>query len=55
MSDISGGGPLTNGHQLGWICADLDVTNYVAQVIDLTLKKCTFLPSSHIAGECKGG
>ena len=43
MSDTSERGPLTNGHQLGQICADLAVANYVAQVIDLTIKKCIFL------------
>ena len=41
--DTSGCGPFTNGHQLGWVCTDLAMANYVAQVIDLALKKCTFL------------
>ena len=43
MSDTSGRGPLTNSHQLGWVRMDLAMANYVAQVIDLALKKCTFL------------
>ena len=42
-SDTSGRGPFTNGHQLGWVHTDLAIANYVAQVIDLTLKKCIFL------------
>ena len=43
MLDTSGRGPFTNSHQLGWVCVDLAMANYVAQVIDLTLKKCIFL------------
>ena len=43
MSDTSGCGLFTNGHQLGWVRTDLAMANYVAQVIDLALKKCTFL------------
>ena len=43
MSDTSGLGPFTNGHQLGQIRMDLAIANYVAQVIDLALKKCIFL------------
>ena len=43
MSDTSGCGPFMNGHQLGRVRTDLAMANYVAQVIDLALKKCTFL------------
>ena len=43
ISDTGGCGPFTNGRQLGWIRMDLAMANYVTQVIDLTLKKCTFL------------
>ena len=43
MSDTSGCGPFTNGHQLGRVHTDLAMANYVAQVINLALKKCTFL------------
>ena len=43
MSDASGRGPFKNGHQLGCVYMDLAMANYVAQVISLTLKKCTFL------------
>ena len=43
MSDTGGCGPFTNGHQLGWVHTDLAMANYVAQVIDLALKKCIFL------------
>ena len=43
MSDTSGCRPFMNGHQLGQVRMDLAIANYVAQVIDLTLKKCTFL------------
>ena len=43
MSHTRGGRPLTDGRQLGWVCSDLAMANYVAQVIDLALKKCTFL------------
>ena len=43
MSDTSKRGPLTNGWQLGQVRANLAMANYVAQVIDLALKKCTFL------------
>ena len=43
MSDSSGCGPLTNSCKLGWVCADLAMANYMAQIIDLSLKKCTFL------------
>ena len=42
ISDTSGCGPFTNSHQLGQVCTDLAIANYVAQVIDLALKKCTF-------------
>ena len=41
--DTGGCGPFTNGRQLGQVHMDLVMANYVAQVIDLTLKKCTFL------------
>ena len=41
---VTGGcGPLTNGCKLGQIRTDLAMANYVAQVVDLALKKCTFL------------
>ena len=43
ISDTSGCGPFMNGHQLGWVHTDLAIANYVAQIIDLTLKKCIFL------------
>ena len=43
MSDTSGCGPFTNSHQLGQVHTDLAMANYMAQVIDLALKKCTFL------------
>ena len=43
MLDTGGCGPFTNGRQLGRVCTDLAMANYVAQVIDLALKKCTFL------------
>ena len=42
MSDTGGCGPFTNGHQLGWVCTDLAMAKFVAQVIDLALKKCIF-------------
>ena len=43
ISDTSGCGPFTNDRQLGQVHMDLAMANYVVQVIDLTLKKCTFL------------
>ena len=43
MSDTSGCGPFTNSHQVGQVYADLAMANYVVQVIDLALEKCTFL------------
>ena len=43
MSDANGCGTFTNGGQLGWVCMDLAMANYMAQVIYLALKKCTFL------------
>ena len=43
ISNTSGCGPLTNGRQLGRVHMDLAMANYVAQVIKLALKKCTFL------------
>ena len=43
ISDTGGCGPFTNGCQLGWVHTDLAMANYVAQVIDLALKKCIFL------------
>ena len=43
ISDTSRRGPLKNGQQLVWVCADLAMANYVAQEIDLALKKSTFL------------
>ena len=43
MLDASRRGPFINGHQLGWVCMDLAMANYAAQVIDLALKKCIFL------------
>ena len=55
MLDTGGCGPFTNGRQLGWVHLDLAMANYVAQVRDLALKKCTFIYLHHIAGECKGG
>ena len=42
MSDTGGCRPFKNGHKLGWVYADLAMANYVAQVVDLALKKCTF-------------
>ena len=43
MSDTGGCGLLTNGHKLGRVRADLAMANYVTQVVDLALKKYTFL------------
>ena len=43
ISDTSGRGPLKNSHQLGWVCMDLATPNYMAQVINLALKKCILL------------
>ena len=43
MLDISTHGPLTNGHQLDQVHAELAMANYLAQVIDITLKKYIFL------------
>ena len=43
MSDTGGCGPFKNVCQLGQVCTNLAIANYVAQVIDLALKKCTFL------------
>ena len=43
ISDTSGRGPLKNALQLGWVHEDLAMANYVAQAIDLALKKCIFL------------
>ena len=43
MSDTGECGPFMNSCQLGWVCGDLAMAKYVAQVINLTLKKCTFL------------
>ena len=43
ISDTSGHGPFKNGHQLSWVHVDLAMANYVAQVVEFTLKKCTFL------------
>ena len=31
------------GHQLGRVCTDQAMANYMAQVINLALKKCIFL------------
>ena len=43
ISDTGGCGPLTNGSKLGWVHTDLAMANYIAQVVDLALKKRTFL------------
>ena len=43
ISDASGLRPFTSGCQLSQVHPDLAMANYVAQVIDLGLKKCTFL------------
>ena len=43
MSDTGGFGLFTNSHQLGWVYVDLVMANYTAQIINLALKKCTFL------------
>ena len=43
ISDTSGRVPLINSNQLGQVHIDLAMANYVAQVIDLALNKCTFL------------
>ena len=43
ISDTSGHGPFTNSHQLGQVCIELAIAKYVAQVINLALKKCIFL------------
>ena len=47
MSDTSGCGPFTNGHQFGWVCVDLAMANYVAQVIDIAPEKCIFFIFAH--------
>ena len=41
--DTGGCGPLINDCKLGWVCVDLAMANYVAQVVDLALKKRIFL------------
>ena len=43
ISDTGVCGPFKNGHRLSWVHMDLAMANYVAQVIDLALKKCTLL------------
>ena len=43
MSGTSGHGTFTNSRQLGQVHVDLAMANYVAQIIDLALKKCIFL------------
>ena len=43
MLDTGGSGPLKNGCKLGQVHTDLVMANYVAQVVDLAIKKCTFL------------
>ena len=43
MLDTSGCEPFTNGRQLGQVRMDLDMANYVAQVVYLAVKKCIFL------------
>ena len=43
MSDTGRSRPLTNSWKLGWVHADLAIANYVVQVVDLTVKKYTFL------------
>ena len=43
MSDTGGCRPFKNGYKLCWVHADLAMANYVAQVVDLALKKCAFL------------
>ena len=43
MSDTGGCWPLKNDHKLGKVHTDLAMASYMAQVVDLTLKKCTFL------------
>ena len=43
MSDTGGCEPFTNSHKLDWVWADLAMANYMAQVVDLTLKKLRFL------------
>ena len=43
MLDKGGCRPFKNGCQLGRVHTDLAMANYVAQVIDLALKKCIFL------------
>ena len=55
ISDTGGCGPFVNGHQLGWVCTDLAMANYMAQVINFPLKKCTFLHFHTVTGGCKGG
>ena len=42
ISDTGMCGPFTNGRQLGRVRMDLAMANYVAQVINFTLKNCTF-------------
>ena len=43
VSETGRRGLFTNGCQLGQVHADLAIANYMAQAIDLALKKCTFL------------
>ena len=47
MLDTGGCGPLINSRKLGLVHTDLAIANYVAQVVDLALKKCTFLIFTH--------
>ena len=43
ISDTGGFRPLKNGCKLSWVHTDLAMANYVAQIVDLALKKRTFL------------
>ena len=43
IMDTSGHEPFTNGCQFGWVNTDIAIANYVAQVIDLAVKKSIFL------------
>ena len=43
ISDTSEYGLLKNSHKLGWVCADPAMANYMAQVVNLALKKHIFL------------
>ena len=55
MSDISRRGPFINGHQLGRVCTDLAMANYIAPGNQPRSKEMHISSSLHRAGQCKGG